>query len=364
MLMAFITGASRLRSPRPSTLGNRFIRRDLIQSLYLASHRLNNRAITSYFDKLSTRYIGRSSHRYAVESEAFLYYRTTGLDPASKIKKLGVPVQCIMEEVNTHVEDCIAIIEDECKRCGVDPSNLRNPDHYLRLRCYEISDHILCPSQYVYNSFRIRGFPESKLIVNNFGVDINTKNIANRKETPIDKNGVFRILFVGQIQIRKGLRYLIKAFEMLRYSRKELMIVGPKVSPTGLETISIPENVVFTGPLHGSALAKAYSDASVFVLPSLEEGLALVLAEAISYGLPVIATTSSGAEDIISNEINGYIIPPRDHLAILDRLLRCLDERCPIQKDSIQRTGQSFVDWKNSSRLLVDKINAKRVNAY
>ena len=100
-----------------------------------------------------------------------------------------------------------------------------------------------------------------------------------------------------------------RLFAQLRHPRKELVIVGPRSEPSGLEGISIPDDVRFTGVLKGDDLSQAYRTASVFVLPTLEEGLALVLGEALAHGTPVIATVNSGGADLFTDGEEGFLVP-------------------------------------------------------
>jgi glycosyltransferase involved in cell wall biosynthesis len=68
-------------------------------------------------------------------------------------------------------------------------------------------------------------------------------------------------------------------------------------------------------------LGEVYSQGSVLVVPSIQEGLALVQAQAMACGLPVVATENSGAEDLFSDGVEGFIVPPRDPDAIRERIL-------------------------------------------
>lgn len=132
--------------------------------------------------------------------------------------------------------------------------------------------------------------------------------------------GPLRILYVGQINMRKGLRYAIEAFKALDCPGKEFYIVGNKTAITGLENVEIPEGVIFTGSLKGEELENQYKSADVFVLPSIEDGFGLVAGESLSYGTPVIVSSNCGASDIIKDGYNGYVVPPFDSDAIKDKL--------------------------------------------
>ena len=86
--------------------------------------------------------------------------------------------------------------------------------------------------------------------------------------------------------------------------------------------MAIPEGSRFAGVLKGGELARAYAQASVLVLPTLEEGLALVLGEALSHGTPVIATINSGGSDLFMDGVEGFLTPIRDPQALSERMQR------------------------------------------
>jgi glycosyltransferase involved in cell wall biosynthesis len=87
-----------------------------------------------------------------------------------------------------------------------------------------------------------------------------------------------------------------------------------------------PEGTRFTGALKGDQLAHAYRSADIFVLPTIEEGLALVIGEALSFGLPVITTVNSGAHDLFQNGREGFIVPIRSPEALAEKMQQLADD--------------------------------------
>jgi len=175
----------------------------------------------------------------------------------------------------------------------------------------------------VRQSFLERGFSPEKLIRLPYRPQLPTSPLGGRENK---QNRPFRILYVGSVQPRKGIRYLIEAFASIPSKEKELVIVGAVGNPSGIEGIEIPEGVVFRGVLRGEELAKAYSAADVFCLPSLEEGMALVIGEALSHGLPVVTTVNSGASELMTHGREGIIRPIRDVQGMKDTFGRMLDD--------------------------------------
>ena len=139
--------------------------------------------------------------------------------------------------------------------------------------------------------------------------------------------GSFEVLFAGQVALRKGIPYLLKAFARLRHAHKRLTIVGSIHDHMRPLLRELPtENVTFTGSLPQTELIEKMSRSHVLVLPSIEEGLALVQAQAMACQCPVIATEATGAEDLFNDGVEGFIIPDRDVEALADRLQRVAED--------------------------------------
>ena len=96
-----------------------------------------------------------------------------------------------------------------------------------------------------------------------------------------------------------------------------------------------------------SRLSRFYSQGSVLVLPSVEEGLAYVQAQAMACGIPVIATPNTGAEDLFTNNVEGFIVPIRDPGAIRERIQLLLDNRDTHRKmsEAALRRVQGIGGW-------------------
>jgi glycosyltransferase involved in cell wall biosynthesis len=317
-LHAFVAGFSRL-SPRSALpeIGSRLKRHDFLQTLFVLSDRAKlPQGAVSFLDECSHQRLDHASYRWAAESDAFVYYRTTGRNTARRLHREGSKTLCILEEVNTHVSVFHEILREEYEKLGLGKYQVREPAYRRLLECYDEADFILCPSSFVVRSFLAKGFAPEKLMLVNFGFRMPPRADV---PPPTDKTDeTFRILYVGQLHYRKGLRYAIEAFRSLSHPRKEFVIVGPTTVATGLENVSIPEGVRFAGILKGDELEQAYRTASIFVLPTLEEGSALVQGEALAAGLPVVTTTHSGSDEFIRDGVEGFVVPPADSSALLD----------------------------------------------
>ena len=348
-LHAFISGFSRF-SPRAAlpSIGDKLKRHDFFQNLYLASLKFKTgNFLSTQFNHLTNLSLDKASYKSARESDAFIFYRTEGYTTTQRLKKEGSRTICIMEEVNSHVDNQHSIMTEEYNKLGLGRYTEKIPDHEKRLKAYGVADYILCPSNFVVNSFIEKGFDPNRLLKVNFGFTPMASMDEPHKE---DNSGTFRLLYVGQLNFRKGLRYAIEAFRQLKHPKKEFVIVGPKAGVTGLEKTAIPEGVVFTGTLKGEELKEQYRKASVFVLPSLEEGLALVQLEALSFGVPILITTNTGGDDIIRNGQQGFIVEPGNAKALAEKLQEMADDSTLLHCMSYEalKSAHAYGSWERS----------------
>ena len=320
MLQAFVSGFSRF-SPHAALPDLPVLRADHLQNLYLALLRLRSPAcLSETLADASKSWIDRRSTAPALKSDLFLCYSGAGKRTLERLR--GTTVVGAVEAVNCHVRVQERIMREEFSRLDLPLTGFPAAEVSRRIREYDLADAILCPSQFVKLSFVTEGFPADRIHVVPYGIPRPTG--ITPPATAQDQT--FRVLYVGQLTPRKGVRYLIEAFSLLKHPKKELLIVGPRSSPSGLEGITIPTGVRFAGVLKGDDLARAYREASVMVLPTLEEGLALVLGEALAQGTPVIATVNSGGKDLFQDGVEGFLVPVRDPAALAEKMHLLADD--------------------------------------
>ena len=149
----------------------------------------------------------------------------------------------------------------------------------------------------------------------------NPIRIVPNGNRPSGAGGPLRLLFVGRYGERKGCSELIAALAQARAAGTEatLRFVGQeeydgeeRVLREDVEQFGVATAVEFAGVKDGPELAECYAEAQVLCLPSRREGVPLVLLEAMSFGLPVIATPVGGVADYVEHEDNGLLVPPGD----------------------------------------------------
>jgi glycosyltransferase involved in cell wall biosynthesis len=168
-----------------------------------------------------------------------------------------------------------------------------------------MADLILVPSRFVENQLLSHGVAREKIAMIPYGVDLHAFRPADAGEK---RREILECLYVGQISHRKGVRDLLLAAARCINLPVHFRLIGPIVSSEVLN--NMPENVTYEGATLPGGVSKAMRDADIFVLPTLEDSFALVVFEAMASGLPVITTSHAGSSEVITNSVDGMIIPP------------------------------------------------------
>jgi starch synthase len=197
------------------------------------------------------------------------------------------------------------------------------PTWYVERCCreYEAADAITISADHAKQTLVEQGVLAEKICVNPIAADI-----RRFRPRPPQKDGeAFRVLFVGQITQRKGLVYLLEAFQQLRLPNAELLLIGGLVGAgKGLRQF-LGKSVRHVPSVAFLDLHRWYQQGSIFVMPSLHESGVLAIHEALASGLPVIATPNCGS--VVRDGVDGFIVPIRDIEALKEKILLLYQNR-------------------------------------
>jgi alpha-maltose-1-phosphate synthase len=270
----------------------------------------------------------RAIHRRGLK--AVYAYEGMALHTFRAARRLGIA--CIYELPSGYWYYDIELLREEA---GLRPEYadtipiLKHTTDYLKARDeeLELADHVVIPSQHVKRTLKRAPVLEQNIHIVPYGTDeshgpTRTLGTSGRRK--------LRVLFVGALTQRKGIGYLLDAVKMLG-SSVELTIVGRKVGRSTCIDAAVRKHRWIPSIPHNAILEEmARNDA--LVLPSLTEAYGLVILEALSRGLPVITTTSTGGPEIIRDGQDGFFVPTRcpgaiaEKLALLDRDRDLLDQ--------------------------------------
>jgi glycosyltransferase involved in cell wall biosynthesis len=249
----------------------------------------------------------------------------------------------VCDRGSSHMLYQCRILAEEYDRLGL---SFEEADRRLvarELAEYDCADLIFVPSEFVYRTFVNHSVPEYKLRKNPYGVDL-------KLFRPVLKpDDIFRVIYVGALSIRKGIPYLLEALAGLRLPKFELWLIGTSLSEVRPILARHEGGFRYLGVVPRTELYRYYSQGSVFVMASVEEGLAMVQAQAMACGLPVIATTNTGAEDLFTDGVEGFIVPIRDPEAIRDKVLYLYEN--PELREEMSRAAlrrvRSICGWND-----------------
>tara|TARA_B110000037_G_scaffold212517_1_gene265353 strand:+ start:440 stop:1615 length:1176 start_codon:yes stop_codon:yes gene_type:complete len=260
----------------------------------------------------------------------------------------------ILERGSSHIKFQHKILTNEYKSLGIKPSVPSSQMIKKEIEEYDLADFICVPSQYVKETFIKYGIKKDKIIKIPYGVDLKEFCVVESKKR---KDNKFRIISTGSISVRKGSHYLLEAFKELSLPNSELIFVG-SFDPDFKKIIkrySNIKNIRFIKKQKQELLRNFYNDSDIFVICSIEEGLAMVQAQAMACGLPVICTTNTGGSEIIDDNINGYIIPIKDTQSLKDRIKKLYNDRRKLKQmsKSAYEKANNELSWeKYGDRML------------
>ncbi|HHC73771.1 MAG TPA: glycosyltransferase, partial [Thiothrix sp.] len=243
------------------------------------------------------------------------------------------------------------------------PRWLKRFDHWRRetedaLEEFERANYVFVPSDFCYQSFVQEGYPPEKLVMIPRGFDPSQfyrHDVTN--QAPVQHP--FRAIFLGLLTVRKGLKYLLEAWQALALPQAELLLVGtlheelqPLLQPYLNHSSLTIRHIDFTpNP------AELLRNADVFVFPSLDEGSAKVTYEAMACGLPVITTANSGS--LVRDGQDGYIVPIRSRNALMEKLEYYYQHRDVCEQ--MGKTAQAYISqftWDRYETTLIEHYQA------
>jgi glycosyltransferase involved in cell wall biosynthesis len=267
-------------------------------------------------------------------------------------RRLGLVT--VLERPNAHTRFAYTVVREECERLGVSLP----PDHEHAYSAdilrheeeeYALADFLLCPSDFVVKTFEAEGFPAAKLLRHTYGYDPAVFYPADARPA----GPGLTVLFAGAAAVRKGLHYGLEAWLRSPASADGTFLIAGSFLPDyrdSLARLLDHPSVRVLG--HRSDVAELMRAADVLLLPSIEEGSALVCSEAMGCGcVPVVSDASSAfcrhlenalvhrARDV--ETLTGHITLLHEDRALLARLRAGALATAPLA--TWQKAGENLV---------------------
>lgn len=262
------------------------------------------------------------------ENTIFFGYDTGFLEAAAWAKNRGAI--CVVGQMDPSRTEVEMVREEEKLWPGWSKSSLIVPEEYFAWRKTEwaLADAVMVNSHWTLEALVQQGVPVEKIHIVPLAYE--AESILEPKPRISIKPDAepLRVLFLGQVNLRKGIQYLLEAAKLLKQENIEIDIAGP-IAIADEFVVKAPPNVRFHGAVTRNRVREFYQRADVFVLPTISDGFALTQLEAMAHGLPVITTPNCGR--VVTDGLDGFIVPARDSTALAQRLRTLLEDTERLQ---------------------------------
>ena len=209
------------------------------------------------------------------------------------------------------------------------------------------ADWLFVASDYVRRCLHDDGVPDGRIVQIPYGADPERFRPHEDKRRWRRDSEPLRVLYVGRIDARKGIRYLLEAWRGLRLPHAELVLAGG-ADRFGAELLTqCPSTVRWLGNVPYPSVHTLFQTSDLFVCPSLAETGPLVVYEAMAAGLPVV--TTENAQAVVRDGVDGFVVPVRSPAAIAERiewLSRFPRERAAMGASARQRILDRYT-WRH-----------------
>ena len=266
---------------------------------------------------------------------------------------------------SAHIRAQLELLEAEQERTG---SKLDKPIAWTvarEEREYARATKVIVPSRFAAQTFIDQGFSPDRLACVPFATSADgfsaAPDVIDERIKRVRSRAKLRVAYVGTVSYRKGMFDLAAVIEALPADRFEFRLIGPIAPECGALARRLAGRAVLRGKKTQHELRDEYAWADVLVLPSIEDGFAVVLCQATAAGLPFIASTHSGGPDLIEAGSPGWLLPPRTPHAWVEQLSRIDTDRALLAEQiAATRAAAPRRTWTEVAR---DFLKALMPNA-
>ena len=308
--------------------------------------------------RYADRTLGRTAGQLANERNAgLLSYSYYGFDAFARFAGDGILFQLhphpasmrriLSDELAAH-PDCAPSLQQEWELA------LPEEDFQHLVRETRMARCFLAASSFTRSTLVEHGAPFDAVHVIPYGVDTVrfTPDLSRRR----DEGSKLHLLFVGRINQRKGIKYLLEALHLVASDQVELTVCGRVVDDLELFR-PFADRILIRPDVSHAELVAAYQAADLFVFPSVAEGFGQVLLEALACGLPILSTTHTAAPDLIESGRQGFVIDPRSSVQLAERINWALTHRAELfaMRAEARQLAEQFT-WQRFRNGVVDAV--------
>jgi glycosyltransferase involved in cell wall biosynthesis len=254
--------------------------------------------------------------------DAFFGYAYASLEMLEAERKRGVFT--VLDQIDPGPVE-FRLVADEMQQhpeLAGPPPQYPNAHFDRARREWELANVIVVNSEWSRDAILAAGADPAKIEILPLAYEANaekqeaeSRNSRHSTLDPRPSTAPLRVLFLGQVNVRKGIHYLTEAARLLEREKVHFDVVGA-IGVLPATIASAPRNMTFHGAVSRDRASEWYRQSDVFILPTLSDGFALTQLEAMANGLPVITTPNCGR--VVNEGKTGFIVPPRDPQALAD----------------------------------------------
>jgi glycosyltransferase involved in cell wall biosynthesis len=267
--------------------------------------------------------------------------------------KMGIPT--VMERPNANTRFAMEVVQQECERLGITlPADHEHAYDAQKLRKeeeeYALANYLLCPSDFVVKTFLDKGYPREKLVRHLYGFD---ENVYYPDDKPHDTKRGLTMLFVGVCAVRKGVHYALDAWLQSPACKDGTFLIAGEFLPAyadKLASMLSHPSVRVLG--HRNDVPELMRKSDILILPSIEEGFGLVIAEAMGSGCVPLA--SEACTEICMHMKTGLVHRVGDIASLKDQITRLHEDRALLQRlraESLRTVPE--ITWNAAGRKLL-----------
>ena len=286
--------------------------------------------------------------------DVYFGFNTNCLETLGPLKEQGI-LTVVDQTDPARVEEEM-ILEEARRWAGWEKIPGRLPEAYWqRLQAeWDLADIILVNSEWSSDALVKQGVEAKRIIIVPLAIDLPPKPMHQ----PVNPAGRLKVIWLGSVILRKGIQYLVEAARLLERENIEFLLAGPVgISPQVVA--NFPANMKMLGRVTRDQLTEVYQQGHVFVLPTVSDGFAITQLEAMAHGLPVVTTSNCGR--VVTDGLDGLIVPARDSVALAAALARLNADRkllLAMSRHALETIQQ--YDLRSNGKLMESEVKQFR----
>ena len=297
--------------------------------------------------------VARRLEKFAGQIDIIHTWPLGALETLKTARRLGIPT--VLERCNAHTGFAMEVVQKECDRLGVElPPDHEHAYNAKKLRKeeeeYGLATRLLCPSEFVVKTFLDKGYAREQLARHIYGYD---ENVYYSNNEPRDVKRGLTMLFVGVCAVRKGVHYALEAWLRSPASKVGTFLIAGEFLPAYQEKLAsmlAHPSVKILG--HRNDVPELMRKSDILVLPSIEEGSALVTSEARGCGCVLLVSDAAGA--ICKHMETGLIHAAGDVAALTHHITMLHEDRVLLERlraRSVKTVPE--ITWAAAGRILL-----------